>query len=62
MAEPVPGDVGLLIAEVLQIGFLAVADVEQVTEHLHRVPLLAVAAEQGRYRKFQVLAQQVEEG
>ena len=58
--QPVPGDVRLLVAQVLEIGFLAVADVKQITEHLHRVALLAVAPEQRSYRKFEVLAQEVQ--
>ena len=53
--------VGLLVAEVVQVGLLAVTDVEQVAEHLHRVPLLPVAAEQRGDRKVEVLAQQVQE-
>jgi hypothetical protein len=48
------------LARVGQVGLRAVADVEQVAEHLHRVALLAFA-EQRRHRHAQVLAEQVEQ-
>ena len=54
--------VGRPVAQVVQVGLVAVADVEQIAEHLDRVPLLPVAAEQRRHRQFEVLTQQVEQG
>jgi hypothetical protein len=43
-----------------QVGLLAVAHVEEVAQHLHRVALLAFA-EQGGHRHIEELAQQVEQ-
>ncbi|MCY1416811.1 hypothetical protein D9M71_323280 [compost metagenome] len=57
-AEPVVLAVGFVA--VGQVGLLAVADVEQVTEHLHRIALLPLA-QQCRHRHVQVLAEQVEQ-
>jgi hypothetical protein len=44
-----------------QVGLLAVGDVEEVTQHGHRIALLAFA-QQGRHRHAEELAQQVEQG
>lgn len=57
-AEPV---IGIGFTAIGQIGLLAVTNVEQVTEHLYRVALLAFT-EQGCDRYLQKLAQQVEQG
>ena len=57
---PVVGRVG--VGQVVEVGLRAIADVEQVAEHLDRVPLLALGAEQGRDRQVEELAQQVEQG
>ncbi|MNF78565.1 hypothetical protein D3C84_607530 [compost metagenome] len=60
VAHAEPGVVGIGFVAIAQVGLLAVADKEQVTEHLHRVALLAFA-EQGRHRHAEVLAEQVEQ-
>ena len=37
---------GLFVAEVVQVRLLAVTDVEQIAEHLDRIPLLPVGTEE----------------
>ena len=58
-AEPVV--VGAGLAAVRQVGLVAVAHIEQVSQHLHRFALLAVT-QQGGNRHIEVFAQQVEQG
>ncbi len=57
-AEPAVAGLRLPVGEV---GAAAVADVEQVAQHLHGVPLLALAQQRG-HRHVEVLAEKVEEG
>ncbi|MNT04376.1 hypothetical protein D3C72_1389520 [compost metagenome] len=57
-AEPVV--VGARVGLVRQVGLRAVAHVEEVAEHLHRIALLAFAEQRG-HGHAQVLAQQVEQ-
>ena len=57
-AQPVVLRIGL--AGVRQVGLRAVADEEQVAQHLHRVALLALA-EQRRHRHAEMLALQIEQ-
>ena len=47
------------IADIGQIGLLAIADVEEVSEHLDLVALLAFAKQRG-HRQFDMLAKQIE--
>ena len=60
VAKTEPVIVGAGVALVGQVGLPAVAHVEEVAEHLHRVALLAFA-QQGRHGHFEELAQQVEQ-
>ena len=60
MAQAQPIVLRIRLARIGQVGLGAVADVEQVAEHLHGVALLALA-EQRRHRNAQVLALQVQQ-
>ncbi|MNZ79901.1 hypothetical protein D3C78_985190 [compost metagenome] len=60
VAQAEPGVIGIRLAAVVEVGLVAVANVEEVTEHFHFVALLAFA-EQRRHRYAQVLAEQVEQ-
>ncbi|MOA05746.1 hypothetical protein D3C78_1253560 [compost metagenome] len=60
VAHAEPGVVGVGLVAVAEVGLAAVADEEQVAEHLHLVALLAFA-EQGGDRHAEVLAEQVEQ-
>lgn len=61
MPDAVPVDVRVRGADVVQVGPVRVADVEEVAEYPYGVALLPVA-EEGGDRDFEVLAEQVEEG
>ena len=58
-AEPVVA--GARVGGVRQVGLFAVANVEEVAQHLHGIALLAFAQQCG-HGHIQVLAQQVEQG
>ena len=57
-AHPVVFRIGSL--QIGQVGLVAVADVEQIPEHLHRGPLLAFAQQRGN-RHFQEFPQEIEQ-
>jgi len=61
MAQAEPLVVTVRLVAVGQVGGVAVAHIEQIAEHLHRVTLLALA-EQCGHRHFEELPQQVEQG
>ena len=60
VAHALPGVIGIALVAVAEIGLVLVTDEEQITEHFHRIALLAFA-EQCSHRHTEVLAEQVEQ-